>query len=155
MAFVESSIANAAIQALEWHKCGVYRIQTGQWNTEQGYFMHGAIAGTSDYIVSIPKDGYHLIGFMEVKTPTGRVSDSQIAFLREINKKHIPWIVLDDPKQIDDWMNDIFNYHGNLAKIKNIIDESKKFVRQWDGRRHRKTEKMSWEVMAQIDKFSK
>jgi hypothetical protein len=152
MGHLENSVANAAIQALEWKGCQAFRVHSGQWVTDKGYHVHGAIAGTSDYIVSIPKDGYHLIAFMETKGKY-KVSDSQISFLREIHKKHIPWIVLDDPAQVELWLGDLWNYHGKPTKIQHILDESTKFVPFWDGRRHRKTEKMSVDIMMQIDQW--
>ncbi len=151
----ESSILHAVIDALLWHKCYVLRVNSGTMqNASTGSWVCLAPKGTPDILCGLNIDGYKVLGFVECKG-SGKLSTEQIAFLRLRHSEHYPWLVCDDPKQVDEWIKNPMTYHGDPEHTRFVLDESSKFVPAYDGRHHRKTEKMSFDTMYQFDGWSK
>jgi hypothetical protein len=149
----ESDIARVCISLLKYKGCIVTRLNSGQWqNALTGSWIMGCPAGTPDYCVAIPRDGYYLFAYMETKAPGKSLNNDQIAFLRDL-KKGIPWVVVDDSRQVDIWLADLWNYHGEHRIIKDVLDTSQKFVPVYTGKRKRKTDKMTASIMHQYDTF--
>ena len=119
-----------------------------------GSWLQLAPVGTPDIICSVPIDGVHAIGFIECKVPSGKLTEDQIGFLREINAKHIPWMVCTDAHQIDNWIADPFNYHGDSKQVTLVLDPSQKFVPMYTGKSHRKTDRMTTNIMRQLNEWS-
>lgn len=75
----EHRIQNDIIAALRVNGNAVYRINVGRMKTKDGrYFSTGAPKGFPDLFGTRKSD--HQTFFIEVKTPTGRIQQSQMLF---------------------------------------------------------------------------
>lgn len=149
----ESDISKACVSLLKYRGCLVLRLNAGTWqNARTGSWIVGVPNGTPDYAVAIPKNDTFLFGFLETKSSVGTLNDNQIAFLRSLNK-NVPWVVVNDSKQVDKWLSDL-SYHGEDRLIKDVIDPSKKFVPIYTGKRKTRNTKMTASIMHQYDVFN-
>ena len=85
MATVESNILNACMVALSKAGCLVFRNNTGVLQDRSGRpIRYGLCIGSAD-IIGLCADGKFLS--VEVKTPTGRVSPAQSAFIAAVRRQ--------------------------------------------------------------------
>ena len=121
----EQQLQNSIIEYFKFNKLYVLRVNSGlATNYYTGNFMALAEKGHSDLIC---EDRTHRIGFIEVKTSTGRLNDHQISFLRECHKRGNRWAVIDSLADVTRWLDD-GDYHGAEKFTKHILDDSKKFI---------------------------
>lgn len=66
----------------------------------------GVVAGVADIILLVPSNGYHGL-LIELKTATGRQSESQRAFMAEAEKQGYLYVVV---RSVDDFVNVIKTY---------------------------------------------
>jgi len=129
----ESDIQRAIIDYLHLVGCYAIKIQSGAAiNAMTGTFIQMAEKGTPDLIVSrkpfIRDDRKCFeIGFVEVKTPVGRLSDAQIYRLRDLHKRGHSWCVATSIDDIKRWLDDV-TYHGPTKLVDKVFDEDNKFV---------------------------
>lgn len=84
MATAETNIMNAIMVALSAAGCLMWRQNTGAMRDPSGRLVrYGLCTGSSD-LVGVAHDGVFLA--VEVKTPTGRVSPSQTAFIAAVRR---------------------------------------------------------------------
>lgn len=121
------------------------KVASGAAYSAHGQFMRLGESGTPDILAAI--NGRFVA--IEVKLPTGRLSDSQIYRLREIHKRKIDWIVACSTLDIQKYERDS-SYHGDDKFTKFILDESTKFVAP----PHRKSQNMSMDMLLNFNKWS-
>ncbi len=81
----ETNIMNACMVALSEAGCLIWRQNTGAYQDPSGRLIrYGLGTGSSD-IIGICMDGTFLA--VEVKTPTGRVSPAQEAFIEAVRRR--------------------------------------------------------------------
>ncbi len=125
----ESPVQQSIKQFLEWEKCIVLRLNSGIVQDARSMaWIHLQPSGTPDLLVGIPKDGYHIFGWIETKRSSGgKLRDDQIRTLRDINKRGTPWLVADSLEDAQKWLKD-WTYHGDTKYTRFIYDESLKFI---------------------------
>jgi hypothetical protein len=117
-----------------------------------GTWIQGCPKGTPDYVIAIPKDGYFLFAYLEIKSSVGTLKPDQIAFLRTVHKS-IPWCVVNDSKQLDQWLEKPWEYHGEYRLVKDVLDPTKKFIPEYTGKRTNRNTKMTASIYFQHEKF--
>jgi hypothetical protein len=150
----ESDVAKACISYLQYKNCIVTRLNSGKWqNAITGSWIQGCPAGTPDYCIAIPKDGYYLFAYLEVKANYGTLNNDQIAFLRTV-PKGVPWCVVNDSKQLEQWLEKPWEYHGEYRLVKDVTDPTKKFVPVYTGKQKRRNSPMNLDIFMQHEKFT-
>lgn len=121
------------------------KVASGAAYSAQGQFMKLSESGTPDILAAI--NGRFVA--IEVKLPTGKLSDSQIYRLREIHKRKIDWIVACSCEDIQKYERDN-SHHGDSKFTALILDESTKFVMP----PHRKSQNMSMDTLLKFNNWS-
>lgn len=93
-------------------------------NQLTGTWVQLADIGTPDIIACLPDQR---LWFIEVKLPSGRLSDPQIFFLREQERRGRAWMVATSLQDVIRGITDP-EYHGEPRFTKYVLDTSTRFV---------------------------
>lgn len=122
---MEKQIQDAIVELFRYHGLYIQRINSGlATNYYTGNFMAQAEKGHSDLVAC---DKQNRLALIEVKTPTGVLSEDQIRFLREQHKKNRRWAVCTSYEDAVRFLDDD-NYHGADKFVIQVTDESRKYV---------------------------
>ena len=97
MKATESQIQKACLETLERLKVFAWRNNTGAVRVEKRFFRFG-LAGSPDILAIHPRDGT-FIG-IEVKSKTGKMSDSQKEFAERVRRNNAIYMVVRDVDQL-------------------------------------------------------
>ena len=140
----EKNIQDAIIQLFKTYGLYVQRMNSGlAVNYYTNNFMAQAEKGHSDLVAC---DKQNRLSLIEVKTPTGVLSDDQVRFLREQHNKHRRWAVCTSYEDAMRFLDDE-NYHGADKYVLQVTDESRKYI---SPKAHSKKSKAS---MADVNAF--
>jgi len=124
----EKQLQNDVIFLLKFKKIPVFRQNAGTWqDARSGSWIKGQDPGCADIICGYPVDNLFLLAFIEMKAGYNKLSLPQIAFLRDIHKAGIPWLVCRDMSDLDKWLADK-SYHGSERDTDDVLNENKRFV---------------------------
>ena len=149
---LEHQLQNEIIAELKVRQIPVFRQNSGKFqDARTGTWIQGQERGCADIICGYKMQDFMLLGFIEVKSSTGKLSDDQIRFFRTIIKQRCEWLIASDVMDLDRWLKDR-TYHGDTKFVTAILDEDRKFIPT----QIRKTakQKMSFATMREFNTWS-
>ena len=125
----EHAAQNAIKEFLEYRKCLVIRNNAGKWqDSRTGSWIQGAPLGTPDLAIGVPVGRLFALGWLEIKSATGKLSMEQVSYLRRMHKLGCPWAVVESVDEVEKWLRDLFEYHGNARHADDVLNEDKRFI---------------------------